>query len=497
MSVTQEDIDRAVRMCAEAGHDAQTCGRTIISKVCEVSEKRARNIQTALRGGVVPASSAGGEPPKNSREDEFTENTWVIRMNSDRVKNYDEMVAACSVDLNIWEPERFKVKSYEVTYVPRATRSRGKAKWVRPSSKAVTVPMFAITASFIKKAVKALQGKSSNVEFLKQFKEVLSADTEFVFNPQVLNQAVTVLDPGHSEIVVVPSSDLHLAETVRPEDANGINFYNTVVAANRLWEHAQTAKHIIGIHRSVYNIEKIWSPLLGDVTNGTIHQEYVATNDLTDAAAVILGARLMGMFYKELATLGIPIEIDAVHGNHPRLTPKMPTKNQAHTNLDWQLYEMLADRFTGNDQIKLDICTSQIGRKKLYDWTYLFEHGISVKRRDIDGFEDHLRSLFDDPVYREATGNQGAAFDQAVIGNLHTPMLHALSVVNGSYIGQNELGQSWRLAPIRAQQLMWGVSRRHVRTWNYAVELTHIKHERPDNPFSDYAAWFVKRHGNH
>ena len=432
------------------------------------------------------------EAPKETCEQEFTKDDWTINMNSSRVQTYAELVAACKVDESIWEQERFRVKSYEVTYVPRSTRASSKDKWIRPSSKAVTVTMYALTASFVRKSAKKVKS-GDRVEFLRQFHEIVDQD-HFEFRTRQA-PAIRSIDPLHKETAVVCCSDLHLTETVRPEDANGVNIYNSIIGANRLWEHAQKVKTLINLHRQMYQIERIWSPLLGDIINGTIHEEYVATNDLSDPAAVVLGGRLLCMFYRELESLGLPILIDAVHGNHPRLTNKVPTKRQAHTNLDWMIYEHLKDMFHGDDQIQLDICTAQLGMRRLYDWNYVFEHGIGVKNGAEEAFEDRIRALYDDPIYRRATGYQGASFDQAVIGNLHTAKFLERTVVNGSYIGQNELGQSWRLKPIKAQQLMWGVSKHHVRTWQYEVDMTDIKHASPDNPFSEYATYFMKQHG--
>ena len=365
--------------------------------------------------------------------------------------------------------------------------------FVRDSKEIVVEPLFQVKAWLIKKEVKKLQSPDSKVEFLRQFRELLAED-DFEFKTKPV-RAVRADDANHVETAVVLCSDLHLSETIRPDDANGVNFYNSIVAANRLWSHAQKVRSIIARHQSLYRIDKIWCPLLGDIVNGSIHGEFLITNDLTDPATVILGARLLRMFYEELRGLGLQIEIDAVHGNHARLTPKVPTKRQAHTNLDWTIYEMLADAFTHDDQVDMKITTAQIGMKKLFGWNYVFEHGIDVKNGREEDFEDRVRALFDDPTYREATGYQGAAFDQIIIGNLHKSKFLERTVVNGSYVGQNELGMSWRLKPIRAQQLMWGVTEKHPRTWQYAVDLTDIRSDRPDNPFSEYAAWFVEKHG--
>jgi hypothetical protein len=68
--------------------------------------------------------------------------------------------------------------------------------------------------------------------------------------------------------------------------------------------------------------------------NGSIHADLAYTNDLIDPAAMILCARLMDMGIQELKTLGLPIKIKCVVGNHPRLTNNMPTKRQGHQSMD-------------------------------------------------------------------------------------------------------------------------------------------------------------------
>jgi hypothetical protein len=438
----------------------------------------------------VPPS--GPQKPAETFEvsgDEATLTKTTVR----RVKSLEDLIEVCSIDTKVWYVERWVCNKWEMGSVPRATRASEADKWIRPSTKASTVELFQVKAWLIRADVKRLQGPEGKAEFLKQFRAIVRED-RFHF-PRRPVQKIDPVHKGDAEIAVVCSSDLHLSETVRPDDANGINVYNTLIAANRLWEHAQKVKSILARHMSLYTIEQIWMPLLGDVISGTVHEEFVPTNDLSDPAAVVLGARLYAMFVTEIAGLGIPVLIDAVHGNHARTTPKMPTKRQARTNMDWQIYEHLSDLLRALPGVEMNITTSQIGQRKLYGWNYLFEHGVCVTNGKEEDFEDRLRALFDDAIYREATGSMGSSFDQVVIGNLHKPKFLERTVVNGSYIGQNELGQSWRLKPIRAQQLMWGVGKKFPRTWQYQLDLTHIKHESTDNPFGEYAAWFLKKHG--
>ena len=493
-------VDEAIKTLLGAGVDPATCNRAELAHACGISGHKAREIIKELRRRGE-RTAGGGEQAELSETHERTDEEWVITLPRTRVSTLEELLARCKVDLDVWEVERWVCNKWEVGMKPPATTEfvevgggRKIPMFVRKSGAPIVEPLFQVKAWLIRKDAKRLKGPDSKSEFLKQFKEILEQDVGFKFQTKP-TRTPRPDDAGHSETAVVLCSDIHLAETIRPEDANGVNFYNSIVASNRLWEHSQKVRSIIGRHMSLYKIDRIWSPVLGDILNGTIHEEYVATNDLSDPAAVILGARLLRMFYEELKGLGLPIEIDAVHGNHARLTPKVPTKRQAHTNLDWQCYEMLADRFVDDDQVSVAITTAQIGMKKIFDWNYVFEHGIDVKNGREEDFEDRVRALFDDPTFREATGYQGASFDQIIIGNLHKPKFLERTVVNGSYIGQNELGQSWRLKPIRAQQLTWGVSEKYPRTWQYNIDLTPIKSEAADNPFSEYACWFMKRHG--
>jgi hypothetical protein len=331
-------------------------------------------------------------------------------------------------------------------------------------------------------------------EFLTELKDIVAGEKKFSFKASEPVPPIVPVEKTHEEIAAVAVSDLHLSENVRLEDSNGVNSYNTMIAANRLWEHSQKVKSILTRHMAIYRIREIWSPLLGDMISGSIHPEFIPTNDLSDPASVVLCARLLFMFYTEVKALGLPINIDGVVGNHPRLSVKMPTKRVAHDNYDWLAYEYVADQFKNDEQVKVNVHTSQIGMRRLYGWNIIFEHGIDVKNGREEELEDRIRALFDDPVFREATGYKGSAFDQIVIGHTHKAKFLERTIVNGSFVGQSELGQAWRLKPVRAQQLMWGVSKKHPRTWQYQVDLTHIKSDKVMNPFSEYTSWFMRRH---
>lgn len=187
--------------------------------------------------------------------------------------------------------------------------------------------------------------------------------------------------------------------------------------------------------------------------------------------------------------------VDCVVGNHPRITKQMPTKRQGHQSLDWVIYEIVSNHFRNDDQVNVEVHTGQIGMREVMGHRYLFEHGIDVKSGAEEDLESRLRSLYDDSVYRKATGMKGTVFDQIVIGNMHKAKYLERVIVNGPLCGQNELGVSWRLKPIRAEQAFWGITEEDARRLMDPIVCNNMNSQKPTNPFSEYATWFCKKHG--
>jgi len=373
----------------------------------------------------------------------------------------------------------------------------------------LTVPLSneeKLTRALERKVFELKQAKSLNKTMLRRggfafesviedLRKVLSEEQKEPFQITVTPEKVGApLDRAHTETAALALSDWHLSELVKPSSSNGINSYSTMTCANRVSKLGEKTVRIINLHRKLYTIEELWIVVLGDMISGSIHPELLLTNELTDSVATILSARLLQMLVMDLKQLNIPIRIDCVVGNHSRMLAKMPTKAQASLSYDWMIYEMLADYFSKDSSVNVNVHTGQIAQVQKYNWKYILEHGMEVSSSKEEDFEDRIRALFDDPTYREATGLKGSAFDQIVIGNMHKPKILERTIVNGSLVGQNELGMSWRLKPIRAQQMLWGISKSHVRTWHYPIDLTSVRSEKGDNKYSLYTKSFMRKH---
>lgn len=345
---------------------------------------------------------------------------------------------------------------------------------------------------------KLAAGGAGYEDILDELKSIASRTKPFSVHftkaPQHKKGKHNALHSHHGEIAVLVLSDWHISECVRSSDINGLGKYNSIIAANRVAEIIGAAKKVIALHRSMYPIEKIWVVLLGDFISGSIHQELAMSNDLSDAAATVLASQLLYLAIQDLSSFGIPIQIDTAVGNHPRMTPTMPTKRQTDTNFDWVAYEMLRSMLNDNKAVEVNIHTGQINVVKQYGWKFVIEHGYGIRHGREEDAESRLRAMFDDPAYRSQVGHEGTSFDCLIIGDQHRPKVLANTIVNGSLVGCTGLTTAWRLQPIRACQQMFGISSGHTRTWHYALDATDVLSEAPNNAYSKLALDFMEQH---
>ena len=304
----------------------------------------------------------------------------------------------------------------------------------------------------------------------------------------------SVFDKNHEEIAALVLSDWHTAETIRMDETNGLNSFNSMVLSNRAWQIIDKFKRIVRGHQSMYAVKKIWLALLGDFVHGSIHVENILTNDLLDVPSAMLVARLLVMAIDELKTLGIPIEADCIVGNHPRIgLANMPTKRQAETSYDWIIYKMLEQRYQDDKQVDIRIHLGQFGIVDLAGHRVVVEHGYKASG-DID-MVAKIRAMYDSPVYRNSSGMTGSSVEYIVIGDRHRAQTGEGYMVNGCLSGSNELGVAWRLSPIGAIQQMFGISKSKIPTWTYPLDVCSETSEEAKNPFSEYTQRFMEKHG--
>lgn len=311
---------------------------------------------------------------------------------------------------------------------------------------------------------------------------------------------------GHSEDAVLVISDTHFGDVIRRDDTSGFPEYDLTIAGNRFGYIAEHAKQILGLHRAMYKIKTLYIPILGDIGNGDLH-DAPKSNALFIPAQIHFSYHMLRFLIEDMLTLvesGIIENIVLLFsvGNHMRMAEdkNMPTKMQAQRTFDWLIYQMIIEKFKGTKGIEIRETMSPFIFENIRGHRYGFNHGMEVGYRNspevqakaMSGFINHIRALFDSPIYRKATGLEGATFDRFVIGDIHVPTSFPRILSNGSLNGQNELGVNWGLEVIPAGQWLFGVSDKHIQTFQYFLECTEVQRQNP-NGYAKFAADYEER----
>ena len=326
-----------------------------------------------------------------------------------------------------------------------------------------------------------------------------------------------IIDPvvreGHTEDAVALWSDTHFGDRHKREDTAGFPEFNLPVSGNRWGYIIRKTKQCLTLHRAMYPLDTLNIWIGGDIGNGILHDS-PNSNELFTPAQVHFSYHMLKFGIEDMLTLCQPdangkqivkkIKLLFTVGNHMRLDEKMPYKFQAQRTLDWLIYQFIIERFTGNPFVEIKNEMSPYIFENIRGHRHMFSHGMQVGYRNspdnqcksMGSFMDRVRALFDSPEWRNANKLQGETFARICIGDIHIPVSFPRLISNGSLNGTNELGVNWVLEPIPAGQQLFGVSDKHLETWKYFLDATHVQDEPCDgNVYGEFARNYADKLG--
>ena len=229
-------------------------------------------------------------------------------------------------------------------------------------------------------------------------------------------------------------SDLHLDETVRPEQVNGRNAYSRDIAARRLKATVENAikmarDYVTGIE---YDGIQVWWG--GDTVSGGIHDELRKTNAGQDVIDTIdFWSDPVASALSALADHFKHVRVVAVCGNHGRSTKKPEAKNAVRSSFDWLFARGVFRALRSDERITWNIPESLTVRERVLGTTYHFEHGDSF--RGGDQIAGPIRPLLMGYYRRLAEGDP---FDVLLAGHFHMYAALPQVIGNGSLVGYTE-----------------------------------------------------------
>lgn len=493
-----------------------------------------------------------------SSTDTVTENKRSINISPTRVHTLEQLIEAFEIDTTVWRVDSFVARKWEMGYVKaeHKVEEPANAKGVKESHKkrdAAYEPLYAVSAKLIrivtadqnddyvkdnvrlqrenkrltllnrtekKYRERLLETNVNADDMVKQIREIADRLSDFKVDfSKIAPPAPAFKDAvsdTHTEDATLLISDTHFGDVIRPGDTSGFPEFDLPIAGNRFGYTMEKVRQILSIQRAAYPIKTLRIWFGGDMGNGELHDAPVS-NALFLGPQIDFTFKMLKMGVNELLSLTVPDPITGVRvveeivllftcGNHMReSTAKyMPLKYQAQRTFDWLIYQLLIESFRDTPRLKCRQSMSPYIFEEIRGHRYGFAHGMQVGYRNspdaqcksMDAFLKTIRSLFDSPEFRRKNGLNGATFSRMCIGDIHVPVCFPRLISNGSLNGQNELGVNWGLEPIPCVQQLFGVTERHLQTFHYEVNSTHVQREASDwNQYGYFAAEYEREHG--
>ncbi|KKM22770.1 hypothetical protein LCGC14_1621960 [marine sediment metagenome] len=150
---------------------------------------------------------------------------------------------------------------------------------------------------------------------------------------------------------IIPATDWHVEERVRPEQVNGKNSFDLAEAEKRIERFYSEGLRMIE-EQCDPKIDEIWHPMLGDLMSGYIHEELEETNSLTPVETIsFLQDMICSGLDLWIKKTKLPIFIPTCVGNHGRTTKKTRVKTRVRNSYEWLLYATLAKYYAKNPRV--------------------------------------------------------------------------------------------------------------------------------------------------
>lgn len=331
------------------------------------------------------------------------------------------------------------------------------------------------SAPYLKSHIKRLEVRLAEAEKKRLDHEMikrriigLTQNVETIDPPEwVVANPNKTTSPGVPTLLV---SDLHWGEVVDPTQINGVNKYDLEIAHRRLERLAERAIRLLGIISPTFDYPGIVMPLAGDMVSGNIHDELVATNELSSVPAVLDLFEALGSLIKTLLQRFDRIFIPCVTGNHGRDTKKIWSKDRHTTSFDWLLYCFLAKHFAEDKRVTFLIPNGSDAYYKVFDHRYLLTHLDQFRGGDsmIGALGPIIRG---DHKKRSRNSQIDMPYDTMIGGHWHQYIHLNRLIVNSSLKGYDEYAFQGNFPYEIPQQALWLNHPKHGITYRMPVQV--------------------------
>jgi len=311
--------------------------------------------------------------------------------------------------------------------------------------------------SFNARAVRELRAevelKDEIIEELKQ-RARLTDDLEAL--PIVVpDWTVSPRSAEHEGIVVAQLTDTHFDEVVKPAEIMNLNAYNREIAMARLERWAQKVVTLPRDYVRGVKLAGVKVLATGDIFTGDIHAELKESNDDKLLSSVLFWMEPMIASLELLEREYGQVTVDAVVGNHGRLSIRPVFKGRVHDNVEFLYWSVIKARLADRgSSVVVNVSPSMDLNVPVYGRNLLITHGDQFKGGS--GISGVLAPLM---LGTHRKGQRQAAthepMDLMVMGHFHQVLDLPGVIVGGSMKGYDEYAFGLNLRPEQAAQMLW------------------------------------------
>jgi len=214
---------------------------------------------------------------------------------------------------------------------------------------------------------------------------------------------------------ILPLSDIHWGETVKPQDVNGINEYNFDIAKRR---HVELFKQNYE-YSQTFGCDELDIFMLGDMFSGNIHDELRENNEAPITRCIVQYYKFITGLIDAYKGCYKKVRIHCVVGNHARTTQKYQFKNKGIENYEYILYSFIENKYNESaDNVTVILGDSTVLFTTVGNQSWKLEHGDRYKGGSafVSPLSTTVRDNFKD---QGMFGTTGKKFDAVMMGHWH------------------------------------------------------------------------------
>jgi hypothetical protein len=207
-------------------------------------------------------------------------------------------------------------------------------------------------------------------------------DIQAVIKKQQAVKLTSLVGEGPPEAIpILLWSDWHVGEMVDPATVNHKNSYNPDICQERANKLFCNTADMINMLKSRYTINNLIVWLGGDFVTGYIHAELMESNAMAPTQECLFVSSLIksGLNYLIENTGVSNVIVPCSFGNHGRLTDHIRISTGHVNNIEWFMYQTLAEQYKLHDKITFYISDGHVMYMEVWGKMLRFTHGDAIR----------------------------------------------------------------------------------------------------------------------